>query len=196
MLDAEIRREIRREIKNHLNIILNCQLGESTTEDQEIEQVFPGAPKLNKRPIVHPYGFVSRAPKGKLGVSAQVGEHIGARIILGVRDDARADMSFLEDGEACLYSENGEKIVLRNDRTQLGSENADNPVVLGNEIKDLLSQLIAILKAGTICLTTTPGNPTAPNPTVVVQLTNLEATYLTSAATNILSQHVFAERTK
>ena len=196
MLDPEVKREIRREIRNAINIILNCQLGESTTEDQEIEQVYPGAAKLNKRPVVHPFGFVSRAPKGKLGVTAQVGDHPGARIIIGTRDAARADMSFLEEGEGCLYSVAGEKIVMRKDKTQLGSENAANPVVLGTEIADLLTQLIAILKAGTMCLSTAPGSPTAPNPPIVLQLTNLEATYLTSAATNILSQHVFAERTK
>jgi hypothetical protein len=196
MLDPEIRREVRREVRTFMNIILNCLTGESTTEDQEIDQVFPGAPKLAKRPVVHPFGFVSRAPAGKVAVTAQVGEHPGARIILGVRDSKRAEMSFLEEGEACLYSETGERIVLRKDKVQLGSENADNPVVLGTELVDMLTQIIELLKQGQIVFTTAPGQPTAPNPAVVAQLEQLAQTFLSTADTSIISQRVFAERKK
>jgi hypothetical protein len=194
MLSPDIKREIRREIRTYINIIMNCNLGESTTEDQEIDQVFPNAPKMDKRPVVHPFGLVSRAPQGKLAVTAQVGEHPAARIILGVRDLNRKDI-VLDEGEVCLYNEFGQKIYLKKDKIELGA-NATNPAVLGNELKDLLSQLIGIMKAGTLVLSTSPGNPTAPNPPIVTQLTTLETNLLNTAATNILSQETFLERTK
>lgn len=177
-----------------VNVILSCILQDGGLEDQEIEQAVPGAPRMDKRPVVHPYGYVSRAPAGTIGVSAQVGEHPGARIIIGARDKSRASMGFLKEGDVCIYNAKGEKIVLSQNKTQLGSENAANPVVLGTELKALLEQILDILIAGDHVLTTSPGNPTAPNPSKTTTLTNLKSTYLTNASTNIISQAVFAER--
>lgn len=193
MMDPEIRREIKREVRNAINLILNCDLGASTNEDQEIGQVFPGAPKLDKRPVVHPFGLVSRAPQGKLGVTAQVGEHPGARIIIGVRDSARAEIA-LEEGEACLYNAFGEKIFLLNGKIAIGSIDADEPNVLGNVLVELLTEILNIIKAGNIGLTTSPGNPTAPNPAITPQVDALISEYLTTAATNIVSGKSFTER--
>ena len=109
MIDPEMKQAIRNEIKQQMNVILNCVLRSSTNETQEIEQIYPGAPLLDKRPVMHPYGLVSRAPAGKIGVTARLGEHIGSRIIVGVRDVNRADMP-LEEGDTCLYDEQGNKI--------------------------------------------------------------------------------------
>lgn len=85
------------------------------------------------------------------------------------------------------------KAVLDAPQIELG-DGANNPVVLGNELVDLFNQLIDILKAGTVCMSTSPGAPCAPNPPIVAQLTALATNLLTTASTNILSQQVFAER--
>lgn len=195
-VSAELLRFIRQEIRTQLCAILNCYVGESTTEDQEIDQPVPGAGKMNKRPVAHPYGFVSRAPVGTLGVTGRVGDHPGARMLLAYRDKARADMTWLKDGEACLYNANGDKIIIAEDKVQLGSEAAANPVVLGNELVDLLGKLMDLIITGDFLLVTSPGNPTAPNPAKASQVTTWKSTYLTTANTNIVSQQVFTERKK
>ena len=191
-LTPEMMLAVRREVRNHLNIILNCTLGASTNEDQEIVEPVPGGPRMPKRPVVHPYGFVSRAPEGKIGVTGRVGEHPGAQVILGVRDSGRAAIA-LDEGEAALYNEFGQIIRLKKDLIELGDGAAD-PAVLGTELKELLVIIVDMLIGGLHTLTTSPGNPTAPNPAKALELTNAKLKYLTTAATNILSQETFLQR--
>ena len=54
-----------------------------------------------------------------------------------------------------------------------GSE-ASNPVVLGNEIKEKLEAILDILISGDHVLTTSPGNPAAPNPARAVEFTQIK----------------------
>lgn len=193
MLSPEIKKAIRQEIKQQMNVILNCVLQESTTEDQEIDQVYPGATLLEKRPVVHPYGLVSRAPKGTIGVTARVGEHIGSRLILGCRDTERADID-LNEGDVCLYDANGNQIELNAQGVHLGSSEADNPIPLGNETLALFSAICDTFITAALGISTAPGNPITPNPAVVAQFTALKLQYITNTATNILAQKVFAEK--
>lgn len=89
----------------------------------------------------------------------------------------------------------------------LGSTSAADPAVLGTELSAMLAALItqldtlltALLAAP--YLTTTPGNPVTPSPALIASvaaitssLASIEAVYLTSPLTNILSQQVFLER--
>ncbi len=193
MLTPEIKRLIRHEIKQQMNVILNCILQESTTEEQEIDQVYPGAALLDKRPVVHPYGLVSRAPKGTIGVTARVGEHIGSRIILGCRDSERANID-LDEGDVCLYDANGNQIELNAQGVHLGSSEADNPIPLGNETLALFSAICDTFITEPLGITTSPGSLITPNPTVVAKYTALKLQYITNTATNILAQKVFAEK--
>lgn len=193
MIDPEMRQAIKQEIKQQMNVILNCVLRDSTTETQEIEQVYPGAPLLDKRPVMHPYGLVSRAPAGKIGVTARLGEHIGSRIILGVRDENRADMA-LNEGDTCLYDEHGNRIALNSTGTHIGSLEADNPAVLGDELLELLTFLMTRLIAGDLFLSTSPDSPTGPNPTYTAALTELKTRLIDTDATNILCKKIFLEK--
>lgn len=193
MLTPEVRKAIRQEIRQYMSIILNCSLQASTNEDQEIEQCYPGGPLTEKRPVVHPYGFVSRAPAGTLGVTARVGEHPGARIILGCRDSNRADID-LDEGSVCLYDANGNQLTLDSVGVHLGSSEADNPVPLGNETKELLSAIVDAIITGDLVLTSSPGFPTSPNPTTVATFTELKSRLLDTAATNMLASKIFVEK--
>lgn len=185
---------IKRLIKTHVpNVQHAIARGGTNPETQSLEQNYPGGPQMKARPVAHPYGFVSRAPDGMLAVTGRVGEHPGATMTLLHRDSARADMD-LEYGESAVYSKNQHGVWARVDQTQLGSSSADNPVVLGTELLELLEQILDLLIAGQTVLTTTPGNPTAPNPAVAAQLTELKAKYLTTDTTNIVSQTVYTTR--
>lgn len=193
-LDPETRRSIRDEVKHAVNVILHAKFGETSNEYAELLEPLPGADKIPARPVVHPYGLVSRAPQGTLAVTARVGNHPAARIILGARDPERANMEFLNEGDVCLYNSDGTKIVLQGKKVKMGSENADNPAVLGNELITLLGQIIDLLILGNSVLTTTPGNPTVPNPAITPLLNALKAQYLTNPATNIVARNIMLER--
>ena len=193
MLDPITVKDIRHEVHKYLNIILHATSGTSTTEDQSLTNIVPGAVEIKAIPVMHPYGYCSRAPKEKLAVTARVGEHPGARLILGFRDSARADLA-IKDGEVCLFNEYGQKIILENGKVLLGDETSDEPVVLGKVIIEMLGKIIDLMVAGQLGLTTSPGNPTAPNPLVTPQLQAIKTQYLTTASTNIVSQETFARR--
>jgi hypothetical protein len=141
---------------------------------------------------MHPYGIVSRAPEGTNSVAARMGEHASNRMIIGHMDNARKDIS-LNEGEVVFYNKHGQQVRLEQDKINLG-KSADEPVVLGNVLVELLGEILDILINGNSVLTTTPGNPSAPNPLIASQLTAFKSQYLTTATTNILSQETFVER--
>ena len=84
------------------------------------------------------------------------------------------------------------------------TENAVCGVKLTQYLTDIHTQLAAILDiliAGTHVLTTTPGNPTAPNPTQAALFTNIKAalaalktTNIDTDASNILAQKIFIDK--
>lgn len=194
MVDPDTIRTIKAQVKIHgASLGHAIARGGDTAEDQALEQNYPGGPLMPARPVAHPWGFVSRAPSGMLAVTGRVGEHPGAMMTIAHRDPARSSMD-LESGEAAVYSANGQGVWARSDKTQLGSSSAENPVVLGNEVLELLTAIVDVLIAGSGGLSTSPGNPTAPNPAVVTQFNELKSRLLTESSTNILSTTVFADK--
>ena len=197
MLDAETIRFIRNEIRVQMASIGHGIVrtdASATIESQALEQNYPGGPKMLPRPVAHPYGFVSRAPDGMLAVTGRIGEHPGAIMTIGHRDPARTGMD-VALGESAVYSLNQHGVWARTDKTQVGSSTADNPVVLGTELMELITAIVDVLIAGSGGLTTSPGNPTAPNPAVVSQFAELKSRLITAVATNILSTTVFTTKT-
>lgn len=108
--ESAIKRFVRDEIKRQLNIILTAQAGSNDNETETIENLFPGSPSIPERPVMHPYGFASRAPSKTLSVVAKHGADPSNRMILGHRDKNRP--TDLEAGEAIIYSEDGNRIKL------------------------------------------------------------------------------------
>lgn len=108
MIDAEIRREIRMEVERHANTILHGRAGSNTVEGEDIDEMFPGMPTQEKRPVMHPYGFASRAPRGILAIIGRIGAHFGNRFILGHRDSGRP--MGLQEGEAAIYNKFGHQM--------------------------------------------------------------------------------------
>lgn len=153
MNDPEIRRYIKQEIARALTVLLPAETGttDSTAQVEDVDSMFAGLPTLPLRPVVHPYGLVSRAPKGTASIVGKLGDHPGNRFVLGHRDKARPTVA--EEGEVKLYNQQGEIVYLKKDGTvlisskiQLGSEAADEPLVLGNVLKDLLVDILTTLK--------------------------------------------------
>ena len=142
MIPSEVRRLIIEEIRKHTNIILSGQAGANTQFVETIDNLFPGMPGNVNRPVMHPYGISSRAPLGTISVTARNGDHPGNRLVLGHRD---ANRPVVQSGEVQLYNQFGQAIYLKNGSVHVGTAAADNPAVLGNEIKAMLQQLITLI---------------------------------------------------
>lgn len=113
MNDGDTVRFIREEIRRNLNIILSAVAGatdETTTE--VIDNLFPGMTSLEPRPVMHPYGFVSRAKQKTVSVVAKTGEHPGSRMVIGHRDAMRPDIE--AEGEVMLYNSDGQQFYMKN----------------------------------------------------------------------------------
>lgn len=141
MLDAETKKYIQDEIKKMASVILAGQSGNNTEQTESIANLYPGMNQITERPVNHPYGYASRSTPGTIQVTGRHGEHVGNRIVLGHRDKNKP--KDLAVGESVIYSSGGFKIYLRNDKIQISSENAENPAVLFNELKELLSSILS-----------------------------------------------------
>lgn len=197
----QIRRYIREEIKRHLNIILTVTSDKSKSIDTTTlkaiynEQEETGAEQIAV-PVAHPFGFVSRAPNQIFTVIGRVGEYQGSMMVLGYRDEKRPECDV---GDTVIYSSNPQqgtvrrKIKISSD-IKIGSDSSGEPLVLGNVMKSFITDLITTLQTTPIGLTTSPGNPIAPNPSFVTATNALKAQYVTTPATNIVSTISFTER--
>jgi phage gp45-like len=119
MIDAEITRFIRDEIKRQMDVILAGSTGDnSKIVNEDIENMYPGMPTILQRPVMHPYGFVSRAPAKTLQVVGKQGEHLGNRVVLGHRDGARP--TDLASGESQQYSSTFYAVRASKDKLRFG----------------------------------------------------------------------------
>lgn len=191
MLDSEVQRFIRQEITRHINLIVMGLSDENDKNSESVRNMFGEGPLTLKYPVCQPYGFSSRAKVGVQAVVARVGEHPAARLILGHRDIEKPDH---EQGEAIIYNEFGQQIRLEQDAVKVGGATADQPLVLGTVLAELLGKLIDMMVTGDFLLVTSPGNPTGPNPAKAADLTAWKSQYLTTEATNILSQLCWTQR--
>jgi len=113
--------------------------------------------------------------------------------------DDKIPMETALDGDTCLGAQDGKQLHLYSDTAVLlGKKNyltpPDEPLVLGNVMKAFMNDIITLLKTTPIVLTTSPGNPGAPNPAFAVAIDAIKLQYLDTPLTDILSQVVFTER--
>lgn len=185
MMDGEMTRFIREEIKKQVNIIIS---GLSGNNDQFSEDLtpYPGAPSMPLRPVMHPYGLVSRAPSQTLQVVARAGDHPANRMVLGHRD---ANRPKLNQGEVQLYNQFGQAIYLKSGEVHIGIAGTDNPVPTGNELLAMLLEFVADYKVHQHI-----GNLGAPTPLMeadVVAADELKANHLDNK--KIVSKYVFVD---
>lgn len=114
MHDSDTIRLVRQEIKRQLITILSGQAGANDqVETETIDNMYPGSPSIPDRPVMHPYGFASRAPVKTIGVTGRQGDDPTNRIVLGHRDSKRP--KDIGAGDVVIYSHNGTDILTRVD---------------------------------------------------------------------------------
>lgn len=191
MNELEIRSLISKEIRKQVNVFLFGTAAGATEQSETINELAPGMSGIGVRPVMHPYGFCSKAPDGTISVVARAGDHPGNRMVVGHRAADRP--TDLNSGEAVLYDAFGEAIYVRKKKIQVGTKNSENPMVLGDVLVDMLTTLLNdILNAAQIGQT--PFGPCFLDPTLRTQIQNIVQTYLTNSSTNIVSQLSFTER--
>ena len=183
MTDPKIIKLIRDEVRKQVSIILSGSTGSNSVSAETIDDLYPGYPPMQDRPLMHPYGLVSRAPRKTISVTARHGEHPANRIVLGHRDKNRPNV---EQGEVQLYNQFGQAIYLKNGTVHLGTAAASNPAVVGNELKAMLESLIDAIASHTHIGNL--GIPTAP-PIQAGTFTGIKSSQVSN--NNILSQKIF-----
>lgn len=142
-MDPNLIAFLKLEIRKQVNIILSGQAGTNTQFTETIENLFPGMPGIIERPVMHPYGISSRAPRGTIQVTGRQGDHFGNRIILGHRDANRPSMN---EGETVIYNQFGRAIRVVEDAILVGGEDSAENIVLGQVFKSLMSNLLGALQ--------------------------------------------------
>ncbi len=145
-MTPEIQRFIVKEIERRLNIITSGTAGETTQTSEVIDSLFAGMPSTSPRPVSQPYGFVSRAKRGTISVTAQQGAHPGNKLVLGHRDP---NAPTVDEGESAIYSSTGYKIVTKNGEIFVGKGDVVEHVVVGETLKTALSAIIEAIVAHT-----------------------------------------------
>lgn len=145
MIDADDMRIIRKEIQKQVQIILSGQSGGGDVFKETIESMLPGMDNITDRPLMHPYGFSSIAPKGTIQVTARQGEHPGNRVVLGHRDSGQP--TDLGIGESAIYSKSGYSVRVVAGQIELGKGGTWEPAVLGDSLNKVLTAILdAIIK--------------------------------------------------
>lgn len=187
MIDAETLRVLRLEIRKQVQIILSGQSGGGDVFNETINNLLPGMDGIPDRPVMHPYGLGSVAPKGTIQVTARQGEHPGNRLILGHRD---ANIPPVNSGEVILYNQYGQQIYLENGKIHIGTKATSNPAPVGNELLAMLTEFINDYKAHQHI-----GNLGAPTPLMATDVTKAEdllANHITNK--KIVSSYIFIDK--
>lgn len=126
-MTPDVMRFVRQEIARQLNVILSG-VCESTrdVETESIGQLYPGMPTIENRPVMHPYGFASRAPAGTIEVVAKQGADPSNRIVIGHRDAKRP--KDIDEGESAIYSKGGWAVTVKNDSVKIASKDGKTAI--------------------------------------------------------------------
>lgn len=94
----------------------------------------------NARNIL-PYGISARAPSGTDALSVPIGGNATHVNVVGHFDENRPSVN---DGEVMIYNEFGQAVYLKNGSVHLGTPAGSHPVNLGDIVKSVLSQFLAL----------------------------------------------------
>ncbi len=139
MMDADDVTFMREEIKRQVQLVLFGSAGTNTQLVEDIQEMIPGMATIPTRPVMHPYGFASRAIMNTISCVIRCGDHAGNRMVFGHRDQYRP--SDLNEGETAIYSSKYYQVRVSNtgitigfttDNTMSGFSNQAN-ISLSNE---------------------------------------------------------------
>lgn len=116
---------MRQEIKRQVQLVLFGSAGATTPMTEDIQEMIPGMSTIPERPVMHPYGFASRAAMNTISCVIRCGDHAGNRMIFGHRDQFRPPD--LNEGESAQYSSKFYQVRTSNTQVRMGftTDNTD-----------------------------------------------------------------------
>lgn len=185
---------IQQAVRAELAPILMGQMVSTDSADRStVVRFATDSPQDGLRNIT-PYGLISRAPAGMDCLSVPLAHDPSNRVVLGHFNQGGPDLA---EGEVALIGPAGQAIIFKADGRILsgdGGGDASEPVVLGNVLVTLLTNLIQAFTNASMIGIDSLGGPVQLSPDLKSKLAQLVSTYLSSASTNILSQKSFVER--
>lgn len=169
-LDANDMAVIRREIIAYANVVLSGRTRETQLQSvpgtESVDSVLSSDAVVRSMQVAHPYGMVSRAPKGTLALVARHGAQPASMLVIAHRDAMRPELG--EEGEVAVYDKFGNKVWLKNgaivaltDKMRVGSETPTDKAARASktnaELSNLfneLGQVIASVSASLIPIST------------------------------------------
>jgi hypothetical protein len=142
MEDSDIRRIVREEIQRALTpIMMGFVVSNDSVQRATINRMSLEGPIPNTRSI-QPYGFASRAPAGTEGIMIPVNGDPTNINMVGHFDKTRPEV---QDGESTQYDSFGHEVYLSASGLQFGSQSSANPMMLGDIVQTLFSNLIQLI---------------------------------------------------
>lgn len=178
---------IKKEIETSSDVILSGQSGQTTRYTESINSMVAGYPTMEDKPVMHPYGYSSRAPSGTVSIVAKQGNHPGNRVVLGHKDVNRPEIN---SGDVILYNQYGQEIYLEDGEIHIGKKTSNNPAVVGNELKEMLQELLILLSTHTH-VSNVPGAATS-NPVESSDFLQIKANFVDND--EILSDYIFLDK--
>lgn len=187
-MDSETISFIRKEIARQLQIILPASAGANDQQTETISQMYPGMPDIVGRPVMHPYGIASRAPAGTQSLIAQLGEHMGNKMVIGHRDSNRPAIG---SGESVLYDAYGHLVYCSKTKMQFGSMSSDENMVLGKTFQAAFSAFLGAFLGHTHEVLAPGAMTLIPDPGTISSVNNIKSSPVDDK--KMLSQKAFTE---
>lgn len=191
MTEGQLREMIKKIIKSEIANITMATLVDNKDQMRSTFNRFSSEPNINNARSIQPFGISSRAPSGTECLVVPIAGQASHINIVGHFDKNRPSVV---DGEVKIYGADGQVIYLKSGGTiHQGSASANEPVVLGNVLKEAIASILDHL-------TTDPWGydvfalPVFIDPMLQTHLTEDKAKYVETPTTNIVGQKNFVER--
>ena len=141
-LISMVRQIIQREL---VPMIMGQMVSNQTATRSTVKRFANETPRPNTR-VLLPYGFASKATSDTQAFLAPGGNDPTNQNVIGQLDPQRPNVG---EGESCLYNAYGQAIIVSNGKIQVGTASSTENMVLGQQLKMLLTQLLGYLEVHT-----------------------------------------------
>lgn len=142
MNESDIIRLVRRVIRQELAPILLGSVVSNQDQNRTTIQHFATSSPIPKLRNIQPYGVASRAPPGTACLTIPIDGDPTHLNMVGHFDQSRPSMA---NGETILYDAFGHIVYLSDTKMQFGSKTSANPMMLGDIVQTLLSEMLELI---------------------------------------------------
>jgi phage gp45-like len=132
-MTPELLAELRAEVRKYVSLLLVGVAKNADGKLEDVETMLAGLPTIEKRPVMQPYGFTSRAKAGTPSLVGRRGEHPNNRVVIGHFDADRPALD--KEGEVLLYNAFGQELRLKDSKLLVGKTSPKSAARKGDQVK-------------------------------------------------------------